>query len=325
MGAKITGTGRYLPEHLLSNTDLEKRVDTSDEWIVRRTGIRTRFRLDPGEDPSRMGAEAAKEALAQAGLSTDQVDLLIVATNFPDMICPGSAPFIAARLGLEQTPFFDLKAGCSGFVYSLTMANALITTGLYTRILLIGSEALSRVINWADRKTCVLFGDGAGAALLEPAREGEGVLGSAIYGDPTKALLLRVPAGGTKTPTTQETLNAKEHTLRMEGAGVYRSAVPMMEQSTRAALANAGLDLSDVDWLIPHQANIRIIESLIRRLKFDRDRVIINLDRVANTSTASIPIALDEAIRSGQIKSGDLLVLTAFGAGATYGAVVLRM
>jgi len=325
MGAKITGTGHYLPEHLLSNTDLEKRVDTSDEWIVRRTGIRTRFLLDPGEDPSLMGAEAAKEALAQADLSADQIDLLIVATNFPDMICPGSAPFIAARLGLEQTPFFDLKAGCSGFVYGLTMANALITTGLYTRILLVGSEALSRVTNWADRKTCVLFGDGAGAALLEPAREGEGILGSAIYGDPTKASLLRVPAGGTKMPTTQETLNAKEHTLRMEGAGVYRSAVPMMEQSTRAALADARLDLSDVDWLIPHQANIRIIESLTRRLKFNRDRVIINLDRVANTSTASIPIALDEAIRNGRIKSGDTLVLTAFGAGATYGAVVLRV
>ena len=325
MGAKITGTGHYLPDHLLSNLDLESRVDTSDEWIVRRTGIRTRFLLQSDEDPSLMGAEAAKDALARADVSVDQIDLLIVATNFPDMICPGSAPFIAARLGLEEAPFFDLKAGCSGFVYGLTVADALIKTEFYKRILLVGSEALSRVTNWADRKTCVLFGDGAGAALLEPAQEGEGVLGSAIYGDPTKALLLSLPAGGTRMPATQETLDAKDHTLKMEGAGVYRSAVPMMERSTRAALAAADLNLSDVDWLIPHQANIRIIESLIRRLKFDRGRVVINLDRVANTSTASIPIALDEAIRNGKIQSGDTLVLTAFGAGATYGAVVLRI
>jgi 3-oxoacyl-[acyl-carrier-protein] synthase-3 len=325
MGAKITGTGHYLPEHIVTNVDLEKRIDTSDEWIVRRTGIRTRFLLNPDEDPALMGVEAAKEALVRANMTPDQIDLLIVATNFPDMICPGSAPFVSAGLGLAQTPFFDLKAGCSGFIYGLAITNALITTRLYSRVLLVGSEALSRVINWSDRKTCVLFGDGAGAALLEPAQEGEGILGTAIYGDPTKALLLRVPAGGTKLPASQDTLAAKEHTLKMEGAGVYRSAVPMMEQSTRMALADAGLQLSDVDWLIPHQANIRIIKSLTRRLEFDPARVVVNLDRTANTSTASIPIALDEAIRSGKIKSGDSVVLTAFGAGATYGAVVLRM
>lgn len=299
-------------------------VDTSDQWIVRRTGIRSRYHLAEGQDPAIMGIEAGKNALNQAMVSPEQVDLLIVASNFPDMICPGSAPFIAAGLGLGQAPFFDLKAGCSGFVYGLAIADGLISSGLFHRLLLVGTEALSRVTDWSDRKTCVLFGDGAGAVLLEPAPPGEGVLSSALYGDHDKALLLHLPAGGTRRPASHKTVEAKEHYLKMEGAGVYRSAVPMMEQATREVLASASLRLVDVDWLIPHQANIRIIDSLIQHLDFSREQVIINLDRVANTSTASIPIALDEALRSGRIARGDLVVLTAFGAGATYGAVVLR-
>jgi len=300
-------------------------VDTSNEWIVQRTGIRTRYHLSEGDDPAVMGIEAGRNALAQAGVPPAEVDLLIVAVNFPSMICPGSAPFVAAGLGLDQTPFFDLTAGCSGFVYGLVVANGLMESGLYNHVLLVGSEALSRVTDWTDRKTCVLFGDGAGAALLEPAPPGEGVLGSALYGDNDKALLLFLPAGGTANPASHETVEARDHYLKMEGAGVYRSAVSMMERSTRATLASAGLRLSDVDWLIPHQANIRIIDSLVHRLKFDRERVITNLDRVANTSTASIPIVFDEAFRSGQVTRGDIVVLTAFGAGATYGAVVMRV
>ena len=325
MGARIIGTGSYLPRKCLTNADLEQLIDTSDEWIVRRTGIRKRYHLPDNEIPAVMGIEAGRNALIQAKVSPEEVDLLIVATNFSDMICPGSAPFIAGGLGLNQTPFFDLKAGCSGFVYSLTVVDGLISSGLFRRVLLVGSEALSRVTDWSDRKTCVLFGDGAGAALLESAPAGEGILGSALHGDHDKALLLYLPAGGTRTPASRETVEARGHYLKMEGAGVYRSAVPMMERSTREALASAGLSLSDVDWLIPHQANIRIIDSLVHRLKFDRERVIVNLDRVANTSTASIPIALDEALRSGRITRGDLLVLTAFGAGATYGAVVIKV
>ena len=325
MGARIAGTGSYLPSKCLTNFDLERMVDTSNEWIVQRTGIRTRYHLSEGEDPAVMGIEAGRNALAQAGVPPAEVDLLIVAVNFPSMICPGSAPFVAAGLGLDQTPFFDLTAGCSGFVYGLVVANGLMKSGLYNQVLLVGSEALSRVTDWTDRKTCVLFGDGAGAALLEPAPPGEGVLGSALYGDNDKALLLFLPAGGTANPATHETVEARDHYLKMEGAGVYRSAVSMMERSTREALASAGLRLSDVDWLIPHQANIRIIDSLVHRLKFDRERVITNLDRVANTSTASIPIAFDEALRLGQVARGDIVVLTAFGAGATYGAVVMRV
>lgn len=324
MGARIIGTGSYLPPKCLTNADLERMVDTSDQWIVRRTGIRSRYHLAEGQDPAIMGIEAGKNALNQAMVSPEQVDLLIVASNFPDMICPGSSPFIAAGLGLGQVPFFDLKAGCSGFVYGLAIADGLISSGLFHHLLLVGTEALSRVTDWSDRKTCVLFGDGAGAVLLEPAPPGEGVLSSALYGDHDKALLLHLPAGGTRRPASHKTVEAKEHYLKMEGAGVYRSAVPMMEQATREVLASASLRLVDVDWLIPHQANIRIIDSLIRHLDFSRERVIINLDRVANTSTASIPIALDEALRSGRIARGDLVVLTAFGAGATYGAVVLR-
>jgi len=309
----------------LTNVDLERMVDTSDEWIVRRTGISTRFHLTEEEDPAVMGVEAGRNALTQAGVLPCAVDLLLVATTFPDMICPGSAPFIASGLGLDQAPFFDLKAGCSGFVYGLVVADGLIGSGLYHRILLVGSEALSRVIDWTDRKTCVLFGDGAGAVLLEAASPGEGILGSALYGDNDKARLLYIPAGGTTSPASHQTIEARAHYLKMEGAGVYRSAVSMMERSTREALAAAGLRLANVNWLIPHQANIRIIDSLIHRLKLDRERVIVNLDRVANTSAASIPIALDEALRSGQMTRGDVAVFTAFGAGATYGAVVMKI
>jgi len=325
MGTRITGVGSYVPRHRMSNADLEKIVETSDEWIVRRTGIRTRYHLENDEDPAIMGIEAGKVALERAGVLPEAVDLLMVATNFSDMICPGSAPFIAEGLGFDQTPFFDLKAGCSGFVYGLAVGDGLVRSGLYQRVLLVGTEALSRVTDWSDRKTCVLFGDGAGAAVLESGDDGEGILGSALFGDNSKAMLLHLPAGGTRTPASHETIDAHGHYLKMEGGGVYRSAVAMMRRATRAALKAARLRLEDVDWLIPHQANIRIIDSLVKHLKFDRERVIVNLDRVANTSTASIPIALDEALHDGRINRGDVVALTAFGAGATYGAVVLRI
>ena len=325
MGAKIIGSGSYLPQKCVSNLDLEQIVDTSDEWIVRRTGIRTRHLLEPGENPAKMGIAAARLACEEAQAQLETIDLFVVATNFPDMICPGSSPFMASGLGLDQTPFFDLKAGCSGFVYGMAITDGLIRAGLYGRILLVGSEALSRVTDWSDRKTCVLFGDGAGAVLLEAGEADEGVLGSAIFGDNDKALLLHMPAGGTRTPADSSTLQDGGHFLKMEGAGVYRSAVPMMEQATRAALAAASLDLDDVDWIIPHQANIRIIDSLAIRLQVSKEKIITNLDRVANTSTASIPIALDEARKDGRINSGDVVVMTAFGAGVTYGAVVVRI
>lgn len=325
MGARITGTGSHVPAKQVTNEQLEQLVDTSSEWIVQRTGIRSRHLLEDADIPSDMGIEAGRKSLEAASISPDQVDLLLVATNFPDMICPGSAPFIAEGLGLEHAPFFDLKAGCSGFVYGVAVANGLIESGLFPRILVVGIEALSRVTDWTDRRTCVLFGDGAGAALLEKGTNTSGILGSALFGDASKAMFLNLPAGGTRAPASPETLARGDHFLKMEGSGVFRNAAPMMEKATLAALANAGLTLEDVDWIIPHQANQRIIDALVRKLDVSEDRVIVNLDRVANTSTASIPIALDEEWRSEKIQPGDIVVMTAFGAGVTYGAIVVKM
>jgi 3-oxoacyl-[acyl-carrier-protein] synthase-3 len=316
MGTRIAGSGSYLPETCVTNADLAERVDTSDAWIVQRTGIRTRYLLRDDEDPSEMGVVAGRRALDEAGIAPEDVDLLLVATNFPDMISPGSAPFIAEGLNLGSTPFFDLKAGCTGFVYGLVVADAL---------LLIGTEALSRVTDWTDRRTCVLFGDGAGAVVLERNASSDGILGSALFGDPEKTLLLHLPAGGTRTPPSRETIACGAHYLKMEGSGVFRHAAPMMESATHAALAAAGLPLEDVDWIIPHQANSRIVDAMIKRLGVPAERVIVNLDRAANTSTASIPIAFDEARRDGRIRDGDLVVMTAFGAGVTYGAVAMRV
>ncbi|MGB2983883.1 MAG: beta-ketoacyl-ACP synthase III [Candidatus Bipolaricaulia bacterium] len=325
MGSRITGCGSYLPETCVTNDDLANRVETSAEWIVQRTGIRTRYLLRDDELPSEMSVIAGRRALEDAGVAAGDVDLLLVATNFPDMICPGSAPFIAEGLGLGSAPFFDLKAGCSGFVYGLAVADGLLRAGLFRRVLLIGAEALSRVTDWEDRRTCVLFGDGSGAVVLESGEPEKGVLASALFGDPEKTLFLHIPGGGTRMPASSETLATRSHFVKMEGAGVFRHAGPMMEEATLTALDAAKIPLTDVDWVIPHQANTRIIDSLVRRLGVPEERVIVNLDRVANTSTASIPIALDEARRDGRIKDGDIVVMTAFGAGVTYGAVVMRI
>jgi len=326
MGANITGTGHYVPTRVLGNDDLERMVNTSDAWIVRRTGIRTRHILSEEEIPADMAVHAARRAMDAAGVEPAAIDLLLVATNFPDMPCPGTSPFVASGIGLGVgVPFFDLSAGCSGFVYGLAIADALVTAGAFSNVLLIGSEALSRVVDWTDRKTCVLFGDGAGAVMLTAGSDGRGVLSTALHGDHEKAQLLCVPGGGTRHPASTQTVDARLHYLRMEGAGVYRSAVPMMANAVHEALERAGLEISDADWIIPHQANQRIIDSLVKRLGVPDASVIVNLDRVANTSTASIPIALDEAVRSGRVAPGDIVVLTAFGAGASYGAAVVRL
>jgi len=325
MGARITGTGSYVPKKCVTNEQLEDLVDTSHDWIVQRTGIHSRCLLEPDDVPSDMGVEAARNALAAAGVQPTDIDLLLVATNFPDMICPGSAPFLAESLGMADAPFFDLTAGCSGFVYGAALADGLIRAQLFSHVLVVGLEALSRVTDWSDRRTCVLFGDGAGAALFEAGPASGGILGSALFGDAEKALYLHLPGGGTRTPASAETVERGDHYLKMEGSGVFRNAAPMMETATRTALDRAGVSLSDVDWIIPHQANQRIIDALVKRLGITDDRVIVNLDRVANTSTASIPIALDEAVRAGRIHTGDVIVMTAFGAGVTYGAVVLEL
>lgn len=322
---RVTGTGAFLPERCLTNDDLARFVDTSDEWIRSRTGIRRRHLLPEGEPPAGMGVAAARAALAEAGVDHQQVDLLIAATNVPEQPIPGTAPHIVAGLGLPEEPaFLDLKAGCAGFVYGMALAAGAISAGLFRRAVVVGIEALSRFVDWKDRRTCVLFGDGAGAVVLEPASGEAGILGVSLHGDADKLDLLRIEAGGVRLPASEETVKKGLHFLKMEGEGVFRAAVPMMERATREALAQAGLSPKDIDWLIPHQANLRIIRPLAARLGVPKERVVVNIDRVANTSTASIPIALDELVRAGKLKGGEIVALTAFGAGAAYGTVVLR-
>ncbi len=321
---RISGVGAYLPPKLLTNDDLAQFLDTSDEWIRTRTGIRTRHILSPEEVPAEMGIRAAEKALAMAKRNPADIEFLLVATNMPEEPIPGTAPYIAQGLGLEKTPFTDITAGCAGFVYALALAGALIQTGVVGKALVIGTEALSRFVNWQDRATCVLFGDGAGAVVVEAAPGPAGILGVALRGDATKLDLLRIEAGGVRLPASAETVRTGKHFLQMEGKGLFRAAVRMMAEATRAAAVQAGLRLTDIDWVIPHQANLRIIEALVKRLRLPPEKVVVNIDRVANTSTASIPIALEELVRDGKVESGQILALTAFGAGACYGTVILR-
>ncbi len=321
---KITGTGSFLPAKTLTNHDLAQFLDTSDEWIRTRTGIRLRHVLAGEEFPSQMGVTAAQRALDMAHRKPAEVDLLLVATNVPEEPIPGTAPHVAAGLGLKKPAFADITAGCAGFVYALALAGTWLGAGLAHTALVVGTEALSRFVDWNDRSTCVLFGDGAGAVVLERSADQSGLMGVALRGDPTKLDLLRIEAGGVRLPATCETVQAKKHLLQMEGKGLFRAAVGMMAEATRAAAAQAGIKLTDITWLIPHQANLRIIDALTKRLGIPEERVVVNIERVANTSTASIPIALDELVRAGKIQDGQILALTAFGAGACYGTVILR-
>jgi 3-oxoacyl-[acyl-carrier-protein] synthase-3 len=321
----IAGIGCAVPEQRITNFDLEKLVETSDEWIVTRTGIRERRILRPNEDPAQLGIGAARQAIESAGLAPSDIDFLITATNVSEMLVPGSSPFICEGLKIKrEIPFFDMIAGCTGFVYALKVAADLVAAGSYKNVLVVGMEALSRFTDWQDRSTCVLFGDGAGAAVVREMPKGRGILASCLAADSSKWGLLYIEAGGIKTPASSETVQKRQHFLRMEGGGVFKSAVQMMEETTAKALAQAGLTKDDVDWVVPHQANLRIITSFAKRFGISMDRVIVNIDRYANTSTASIPIALTEAVTDGRIKPGDIVVLNAFGAGVTYGAIVLR-
>jgi 3-oxoacyl-[acyl-carrier-protein] synthase-3 len=321
----IAGIGCAVPEQRITNFDLEKLVETSDEWIVTRTGIRERRILRPNEDPAQLGIGAARQAIESAGLAPSDIDFLITATNVSEMLVPGSSPFICEGLKIKrEIPFFDMIAGCTGFVYALKVAADLVAAGSYKNVLVVGMEALSRFTDWQDRSTCVLFGDGAGAAVVREMPKGRGILASCLAADSSKWGLLYIEAGGIKTPASAETVQKRQHFLRMEGGGVFKSAVQMMEETTAKALTQAGLTKDDVDWVVPHQANLRIITSFAKRFGISMDRVIVNIDRYANTSTASIPIALTEAVTDGRIKPGDIVVLNAFGAGVTYGAIVLR-
>lgn len=322
--AKILGTGRYLPERVMSNYDLEKIVETSHEWIVTRTGIETRHIAAKDQATSDLATEAAKKAISSAGLKAEDIELIIVATVTPDMSFPSTACMVQANLGATHAACLDIEAACSGFLYGLSMANAYIRSGMYKHILLIGAETMSRIIDWKDRHTCVLFGDGAGAAVLGPSDTDQGILSNIIGADGVNGKFLTMPAGGSRKPATAETLLAREHYVKMAGPDVFKFAVRIMGNASIEAIEKAGLTLEDIDVLIPHQANNRIITASAKRLNLSMDKVKVNLNKYGNISAASIPIALDEAIEEGMIQKGQNVVLTGFGGGLTWGSAVMK-
>jgi len=320
----ITGIGAAVPERVLTNAELETMMDTSDEWIRTRTGIRERRIAGPGEASSDYAIRAARRAMAMAQVKPEQIDLIIVGTFTPDRPLPSTACLVQAALGASRAAAFDLAAACPGWLYGLVMAQQSIATGLYQCALVIGVEMMSRVVDWEDRSTCVLFGDGAGAAVLQPVSPGRGLLASVLGSDGQGAEHLMIPAGGSRLPASAETLAGRQGFVRMNGPEVYRFAVRVMNEVVQQVLEKAGLEPEQIDLLVPHQANIRIIESAMKRLGLGPDRVVINVDRYGNTSSASIPLALWEAVEAGRVRDGQNLVLVSFGAGLTWGAVALR-
>ena len=320
--SRITGTGGYLPPRRLTNADLvaelaAQGIESSDEWIVERTGIRARHFVDAGVGSSDLGAEAARKAIEAAGCEPSDIDLIIVATSTPDMVFPSTAALLQNKLGIVGCPAFDVQAVCSGFIYAMTVADAMIKTGTAKRALVIGAEVFSRILDFKDRTTCVLFGDGAGAVVLE-ASETPGILATDIHADGKYSEILCVPghvSGGAILG---------DPVLKMDGQAVFKLAVGVLEETARASLAKAGLQDSDIDWLIPHQANIRIMQSAARKLKLSMDKVVVTVDQHGNTSAASIPLALDHGVRSGQITKGQTLMLEGVGGGFTWGSILLK-
>jgi len=320
----IVGTGHYLPEKILTNADLEEMVDTSSEWIVTRTGIRERHVAAPEEATSDVSAVAAMSALENAGVDPKDVDLIIIGTINGDMKFPATAVFVQNKIGNKKAVGFDLAGACCGFLYSLTVADSLIGAGLYENALVVGTELLTRVTDWTDRRTCVLFGDGSGAAVLQKSDGEHGLLSANMQSDGSLTHLLYYLGEGTKHGATQETIDQGYHNLRMNGQDVFKHAVRHMCDASLTAIEEAGLKPGDIDLVIPHQANIRIIEALTKRLKCSPDKVVVNIDRTGNTSSASIPIAMDEAARSGWLQHGMNVLMTSFGAGLTWGASVIK-
>ncbi|MDP2211374.1 MAG: beta-ketoacyl-ACP synthase III [Candidatus Aquicultor sp.] len=322
--AGIAGMGVFVPEKILTNADLEKMVDTSDEWIRVRTGIIERRIVEGDTATSDLAAEAAKNAIKDAGIKPEDIDLILVATSTPDMIFPSTACLVQSKLGIDGCAAFDLQAACTGFVYGMTVAAQFIETGMYETVLLIGADAFTRHINWEDRDTCILFGDGAGAVVLKRVEAGYGLISSYLAADGRGADLLKIPAGGSANPGSEETVRDKLHYVQMNGNAVFKFAVRILHEAAIGALANAGMLVEEIDYLVPHQANIRIIDSAAARLGIDKKKIIVNLERYGNTSTASIPLALNDLYLSGKLKQGDNLMLVGFGAGLTWGANIIK-
>lgn len=319
----ILGVGSYVPQKVVSNFDFEKIMDTSDEWIKTRTGISQRRYADDSEATSDLSTKAALKALECASLTPEDIDLIIVATATPDMIFPSTACLVQENIGAKNAAAFDISVACSGFIYGMTIAKQFVETGMYNNILVIGAETLSRVLDFDDRGTAILFGDGAGAVVVGNVECG-GILSTYLGSDGSGADFLNIPAGGSKLPATQNTIDNRLHTIKMAGNDVYKFAVRIMGESSMKALEMANLTSSDIDCLIPHQANIRIIDASAKRLKLDKDKVFVNLHKYGNMSAASVPVALDEAYREGKIKKGDNVVLVGFGGGLTWGASVIN-
>lgn len=322
--AGIVGTGMYIPAKVLTNADLEKMVETSDEWITSRVGIKERHIAAPGETTSTMGAQAARQALADAHVSPEEVDLIITATITPDLPWPATACFIQQEIGAKRAAAFDIEAACTGFIYALTLARAFIAAGKYRTVLVVASETLSRITDWQDRNTAVLFGDAAGAAVLQRVESPRGILATHLAADGTKGELLELPGGGSRHPATHETLNQGMHTMKMKGNEVFKFAGKAMARANLAVLEAAGMTVQEVDLLIPHQANTRIIEAAARFSDMPMERVFMNIARYGNTSAATTAVALHEARLEGRVKSGTVCLLVAFGGGFTWGACLMR-
>lgn len=321
----ISGTGSYLPEKVMTNDDWAKLVDTSDEWITTRSGIKERHFAAPDQACSDLVVEAARMAIEDAKIDKDDIDVIIVGTVCADNAYPSTGNWVQKKLGIRTIPSFDVSAGCSGFLYGMILADSFIKSGIAKHVLVSGAEVMSRIIDWEDRNTCVLFGDGAGAAVLSATEEDKGIRSTYWGADGNLGELLMQPAGGSAMPASEETVAQKLHTVRMKGNEVFKHAVLRMQESAMKALELAGLDGKDIDLYIPHQANIRIIEATIKRAGIPRKKTFINIDKIANVSAATIPIALDQARKQGKLKPGDNLLMSAFGAGFTWSGIVVKM
>lgn len=318
--SRIIGTGGYLPEKILTNSDLEKMVETSDEWIRERTGIQQRHIAAEGQTTCDLAEEASKRAIEAAGIDANSIDLIVVATTTPDKIFPSTACLLQQRLNIKGCPAFDVQAVCSGFVYALSVADQFVKTGMAKRALVVGAETLSRITDWSDRNTCVLFGDGSGAVVIE-ASEKPGVLSTHIHADGQYEELLHVPSGVSKLPSAD---TVAERSMQMKGNEVFKVAVNTLSRIAKETLEANGIEKEDIDWLVPHQANLRIIMGTAKKLKLTEEQTVITVDKHANTSSASVPLALDEAIRDGRIQRGQTILLEAFGGGFTWGSALIK-
>ena len=322
--SRIAGTGSYVPGKILSNSDIKKMVDTSDEWIIERTGIKERRIVRPKEAASDLGLEASKRALHEAGVKPKELDTIIVATMTGDMPMPSTASIIQGKLGAKNASAFDMNAACSGFLYGLSVADSFIRSRSSKKILLIGVEVNSKFIDWRDRSTCVLFGDGAGAVVMKPTTTRRGVLSTHLHSDGNLWDLICLPGGGSRNPVSKESVRKGLHFIKMKGNETFRVAVRTLEKLALSTLKANKIKPSQLSMLIPHQANLRIIKALARRLKLPMNKVVVNLDKYGNTSSASIPIALDDAVRTGRVRKGDYILLEAFGSGLTWASALLR-